>query len=501
MTVVVLVAAIGSAALSLLRWLRVAQREHYLAGVGRFALRWWASGPRSIALAAVGLGGLVASGWTPWGAVVTAAVAAAGPPGLGVRGRTSRLAWTPRLFRLAAATGAVVISLLAFDLTMPTSVVTAAVLAGLPLLTDGALVSMRPLEDRLGSRWVVQARSALARSGSRVVAITGSYGKTSTKGLVSHLLGAVTSVVPSPASFNNRMGLARAINEQLTPGTDVFVAEMGTYGPGEIRDMCRWVPPHVAVITAIGPVHLERMGSEEAIARAKREILERAAVAVLSIDHPLLSAIAEEESRTRRVIRCSAADRQADVYAGPDGAVAVGGRIVGRFDPESARAGNVACAIGVVVALGFEPAAVAGRLESLPATPHRQEVVRGERGFWYVDDTFNSNPAGAAAALDLLMSRDGLGRRVVVTPGMVELGRRQVEENEAFARLAAAKGVDTLLVVGRTNRAALVAGGEAGGIGSVIVVATRDEAVAWVRENLGPGDAVLYENDLPDHYP
>ena len=87
------------------------------------------------------------------------------------------------------------------------------------------------------------------------------------------------NVVASPASFNNRAGLARTINEHLAPGTDVLVAEMGTYGPGEIRDMCRFVPPDIAAITAIGPVHLERMRSEDRITEAKSEIFERASVA------------------------------------------------------------------------------------------------------------------------------------------------------------------------------------------------------------------------------
>ncbi len=502
MTLVVWMVAVAASVPAMLRWLRVAQREHYLPGVHRFAWRWWVLDRRNAALAGAGLAGVVAGAFSWWGVVPAALAVAVGPMGLGIRGRTSALAWTARLRRLAATYAGLVVGTMAIDLAVPTSILTAAALVFLPVLADAALVVMTPLEDRLGSRWVRQAAEGLARSGARVVAITGSYGKTSTKGLVAHLLSAVTTVVPTPASFNNRMGLARAINEHLAPGTDVFVAEMGTYGPGEIRDMCRWVPPDVAVMTAIGPVHLERMGSEEGIARAKREILENARVAVVSIDHPLLAAIAEEESRLRRVIRCSASDRYADVYADPlSGSVAVGETEIGSFDVDAARAGNVACAIGVVIALGFDPGAVAGRLANLPTVPHRQSVEQSPRGFWYIDNTFNSNPAGARASLGLLMGREGTGRRVLVTPGMVEMGHRQASENEALAREAGQMGVDTLVVVGRTNRAALIAGGEAGGVGSVIVVGTRDEAVAWVRDNLSPGDAVLYENDLPDHYP
>ncbi|MGH9153676.1 MAG: glutamate ligase domain-containing protein, partial [Acidimicrobiales bacterium] len=115
-------------------------------------------------------------------------------------------------------------------------------------------------------------------------------------------------------------------------------------------------------------------------------------------------------------------------------------------------------------------------------------------------DTYNANPAGAAAALEALARHGSAGRRrVVVTPGMVELGPRQHEENARFAAAAAAVATH-LVVVGHTNRRALLEGA-AGGGARVVPVETRDQAVAWVRGHVGEGDAVLYENDLPDHYP
>jgi len=121
----------------------------------------------------------------------------------------------------------------------------------------------------------------------------------------------------------------------------------------------------------------------------------------------------------------------------------------------------------------------------------------GQGGLQIIDDTFNSNPAGAAAALENLGALAGDGRKVVVTPGMVELGRRQAAENAAFAASALAVA-DQLVVVGETNRAALLKGA---GSGAVVTLPDRQAAVDWVRANLGAGDSVLYENDLPDHYP
>jgi UDP-N-acetylmuramoyl-tripeptide--D-alanyl-D-alanine ligase len=115
-----------------------------------------------------------------------------------------------------------------------------------------------------------------------------------------------------------------------------------------------------------------------------------------------------------------------------------------------------------------------------------------------IDDTFNSNPAGCEAALDTL-ARLETKRRVVVTPGMVELGPIQDDENEKFAA-AASELADDVVLVARTNRHALEFGA-AKGNADIHIVDTREEAVAWVREHLGNCDAVLYENDLPDHFP
>jgi UDP-N-acetylmuramoyl-tripeptide--D-alanyl-D-alanine ligase len=198
------------------------------------------------------------------------------------------------------------------------------------------------------------------------------------------------------------------------------------------------------------------------------------------------------------VIRCSGSDRSADV-AVLEGVAWVRDQRVGPVD-ESIPSGNVACAIGLALAVGIEPAKIAGELGSLPVAPHRREIATATSGVIVVDNTFSSNPAGAGLSLGVLLrlAQPG-GRTVVVTPGMVELGREQRAENKAFALMVGDAATD-LVVVGRTNRAALVAGAS-GGSAAVHHVRTREGAVAWVRATLGPVDVVLYENDLPDHYP
>jgi UDP-N-acetylmuramoyl-tripeptide--D-alanyl-D-alanine ligase len=546
---VAVAAGVVGSVLGGLRWLRVAQREHYLAGSSlRFGWRWWAGSGLNRALWALGVVGVVVSAFEPAALVVTAGVVGAGPAGLGLRGRTSKLVWTGRLRRLALAWGLLQIAALAASVLVGVlagagagggAVLVGVAVLAVPAVMDLACLLAAPVERRLVAPFVASATARLASVGPVVVGITGSFGKTTTKGYVAHLLGGSHSVLASPASYNNRTGLARAINESLGPGTDVFVAEMGTYGPGEIAELCSWIRPSVSVITAIGPVHLERMRTEEAILAAKSEILVDGAVAVLNVDSPALAGLAEAQAASgRRVWRCSALDPDADVWVG------AGVRVRGEALPGSpppppgAPATNVACAVAVALELGVAPEEVGRLLGTLPTAPNRLSRRVADGGFVILDDTYNSNPAGAALALEALAGcGSGGGRRVMVTPGMVELGERQAGENTALAQRAASV-VTQMVVVGRTNRRALLAGLEAASVAGlsagpsagseagsvagssagpsagsvagssagrdrpeVVVVRTREEAVSWVRDHLGPGDAVLYENDLPDHYP
>jgi len=501
----VVAAGVLSIGLAGLRWLRVAQREHYLVdAVARFALRWWARVPVNVAGLVVAVSGVLVSGRWPAGAFATAAVVAVGPIGLSLRGRTSPLAWTRRLRTLALVWAGLEAGAVAGGTVAghgPQAAAAAALAA--PALVALACALTAPVERRLAGAHVARAAARLRRVAPTVVAITGSFGKTSTKGYVAHLVGAARTVVASPASFNNRAGLARAVNEHLSEGTEVFVAEMGTYRRGEIAEMCSWVRPDVAVITAIGPVHLERFGSEDRVLQAKAEIVDGVACAVLVVDDDRLAALADACARPGiRVWRVSTRDEGADVCvveAGDGLIVHVGGDEVARAVAVDARPGNVAAAIAVALELGVPTAEIVRRLSTLPVAPHRLESSVGTGGVVVLDDTYNANPAGGRAALATLrrLGPDA-GRRVVVTPGMVELGSLQAEENASFAAAAAAVATD-VVVVGRTNRRALRTG--ARNSLRTVVVRTRRQATEWVRAHLEPGDVVLYENDLPDHYP
>ena len=493
---------LAAGAVAALRWLRVGQREHYLPqSVSRFAGRWLRSSLVNLALGLATVGAAVAALWWPYAALPAAAGLLVWPLGLGLRGRTAALAWTPRMRRLAAAAAVPLAGAGAVGFacgSFAAGAVAGALLV--PQAVDLGLAATAPLERRLTRAFVDRAARRLRAAAPAVVAITGSFGKTSTKEYARHLLAGTLHVVASPASFNNRLGLARAINEGLDPGVQVLIAEMGTYGPGEIAGLCRWIPPDIAVITAVGPVHLERFGSLEAIAQAKAEILEGARTVVANWDDPLVRRGVEGHPGLR-VVRCSAASADAEVSVLTEGealVVRVAGEEAGRLPLGGVFPMNVACAVGIAHALGVPLARVGERLGDLPRPQHRGAEGRSEAGVLIIDDTYNSNPAGARAAVERLVAAVP-GRTVVITPGMVELGPIQGAENRALAYFAASR-VSDLIVVGRTNRRALLAGARQG-TARVRVVEHRPEAVDWAAANLGEGDGALYENDLPDHYP
>ena len=511
-SIVVGVLGAVAVAFSLLRWLRVIQREHYEPGsVERFWRRWAATsvtGVRWLTWRVVWLATvivavvLVGAGRAIPALGIVAVVAIAFPPELTLRGRTSPLAWTRRLSTLAVVALAVAGVIVAVGVLAGRAwIASIVVVAAVPLLVDLAAWATRPYENLRARRFVSEAAERLRRAHPTIVAITGSFGKTSTKHHLAELLGGRHGVLPTPRSYNNRAGLSRAINENLTEGTRVFIAEMGIYGPGEIAEMCSWCPPDIAIVTAIGPVHLERMRTLEVVEAAKFEITERAAVVVLNVDDERLAAWVERLRASGKKVRTAGSlNDRADVrveMVGERWRISVDGVDVGIAPPVSGvRETNLACAIAAALELSLGVGELIGRLAHLTSVPNRMVVATAPSGVMVIDDTFSANPSGAASSLSTLRSLPVSGRRVVVTPGMVELGSLQRESNVRLARDVASLGAE-LVVVGRTNAGALHEGYRS----PARSFATREGAVEWVRHELRSGDAVLYLNDLPDHYP
>ena len=483
-----------------LRWARVLQREHYDArSLVRFVGRWWSPVLTPLGflspVVAAAVVALVVVGWGEPALLVAAVAAVLLPVGLSPRGRTGRLVYTRRCVVVITVAAVLAVAVMALARR---SDVTALVVVAAPFWLAASAAILAPIEDRLAKRYIERARQRLVQVGPTVIGITGSYGKTSTKNHLLDVLAPTRGVVATPKSFNNRAGLSRAISENLVDGTTVFIAEMGTYGPGEISAMTAWCPPRISVITAIGPVHLERMKSLEVIERAKFEITKGAEIVVVNVDDERLHHWPAKLAPGTTVWTAGSV-HEADVRVVRDGdewVVTARGHTLRAPVTTSAQPTNVACALAAGLALGDDLDGLVARLANLRPVEHRSQAVRAASGVWVIDDTFNANPASAAASLALLRETPANGRRVVVTPGMVELGHLKREANAQLAATARADGAE-LVIVGRTNARALAAGYGEG----ARRVARRDQAVAWVRENLRDGDAVLYLNDLPDNYP
>jgi len=510
-TVLTIVVGVAAAVPVAGRWLRVAQREHYIAPwVSRLAWLWIRVSPVNAILTAlvVVLTAVSVLRYFSGFAIAAVVLLAFLPIGLKVRGTSAPLAWTDRLKRLLVAWIVLVAVIGAALVFVVGSTGVALTLLLAPRITDLALAIMKPVEKRLSRKWMLSARKRIKQVAPTVVAITGSYGKTSTKGYVAHLLSSAFSVVASPASFNNLLGLSRAVNDRVVPGTEVFIAEMGVYGRGEIRELSESFPPDIAAITTIGEAHLARMGSRDVIFQAKSEITEKARTVVLPIDDPLLAGLAERcRAEGKRVITVSTVpgtdadvvvDAAGETISVREGAARSTATVV---IPGVGHAVNLAVAVGIAHALEIPLSAIATRLDALPDSPHRAEVQHAESGVVVIDDTYNSNPVGAQRALEgaAAIAAERGGPLVVVTPGMVELGSVQVQRNTEFARSIAASG-GHLFAIARTNRAALTAGAASVG-GPVRIFDRRTEAVAAALDQAGDRGVILYENDLPDHYP
>ena len=502
----------------MLRWLRVLQREHYEPNSMRRFLGRWSSpqvGPakfsnrlrskRPITLSHVLAVALVLCVVLRLDGVVIFIAVLYGlfcPLGLSLKGRTGELQWTRRLTTVAVVStiGSLGVAVLGALTIRPWLAVVAMVWA-VPVTLDVSARMLGPYEHRRAQKFVDQAVNRLQSVAPRVVAITGSYGKTSTKNHLLDLLRGDGAVVSSPRSFNNRAGLSRAINENLADGTRIFIAEMGTYGPGEIRDLCSWCVPEIAIVTAVGPVHLERMKTLGVIEEAKFEITEKATTVVVNIDDTRLARWPDRLTSQRKLVRTAGSANEAAsvrvVVSGDQWIIIVDHAELGTIEPLfGVQPTNLACALGAAIELGVPVADLVARSNHVSTVANRLNVVTAPSGVVVIDDTFNSNPASAHAALSTLSKVGLTGRKVVVTPGMIELGPDQYSENLSFARKVAF-GDAELVIVGRTNVKSL----QAGYGRPVRRFDTRDDAVAWVRSTLVRGDGVLYLNDLPDHYP
>ena len=368
----------------------------------------------------------------------------------------------------------------------------------------------KPYEKSVQKQYIKKCMAKLyARPDLIKIGITGSYGKTSVKEILKTLLEEKYSVLATPSSYNTPMGICKTV-KKLKPSHEVFIAEMGARHVGDIRELAEIVRPDYAVINGIVGQHLETFGSLAAIRQTKYEIVESmpSGVVAYTVDNDNTADLFNECR-----IKCVGAGlnlkRNPSVYATDLKVGSSGSEFILHFGDESVKCftsllgehnvSNVCLAAAIAFEIGLTAGEVCAGISRLRPIAHRLEVRETKKGVTVIDDSYNSNTQGIIAALNVLSKFEG--RKIVVTPGLVELGREQDLENYKFGKKLA-DVCDVAVLVGRTATYRIQDGLVDGyfDCDNIIVAKDLDSARKKLEKLLKEGDVVLFENDLPDKF-
>ncbi len=387
-----------------------------------------------------------------------------------------------------------------------------AVLSFIPLII--ADIILIPVEKWINRRYINDARRILrSMPDLTVVGITGSYGKTSTKHYLTRILSEEYDTLMTPGSYNTPMGVVRTIREMMKPYNQIFVCEMGAKQKGDIKEICDIVHPRIGIVTAVGPMHLESFKTLDNVCSTKFELVDALpsdGVAMINND---FDQCANREVSNVKAVRYGVTNtehcgyRAVNVRYTPDGttftvegpegfSLDIATRLLGECNVS-----DLLAAIVTALHLGVAPEKIRYAVGAIEQVEHRLSIKRTPGNVTIIDDAFNSNPSGSKMAVDVLSRFDGAGKRIIVTPGMIELGSEQYNLNREFGRHIAGN-VDIAIVVGAYNRDAITEGIREGGFNekSLIMVDSFNEAQQRLAGLLSAGDTVLYENDLPDTF-
>jgi UDP-N-acetylmuramoyl-tripeptide--D-alanyl-D-alanine ligase len=428
------------------------------------------------------------------------------------KGVKKAFVYTARIKRLFAASILILSALLfvPWKFLTPEIFLGGAVLLGYlsPFVLAAGNALAFPVEKALQEGFKREARKRL--KGKTVVAITGSYGKTGTKEAIAHLLETSFPVFKTPGSFNTPMGLCKVVNESFEPHHEIFVTEMGATRKGDIRELCEIASPSLGVITSVGSAHMETFGSAENVAEAKFELADALppdGTLIFNNDYPL--ARDKARGRPQKIvtyaletvsdymplnIRCDRGGSTFDIKT-PHGVV--GGvriRPLGKLN-----ALNVAAAFAVGMHFKIDPERLKRAAATLPQTTARMELLENRGSYLVINDGFNSNPVGAASALDTLSLFEGY-KKILVTPGLVDLGSMHDEANLEFGQKAA-KHCDMVLLINERRTKPIYDGLMRAGfpVEKARVFQSLAQARVFLQGETDEKSVVLFENDLPDH--
>lgn len=388
---------------------------------------------------------------------------------------------------------------------------------GILLLPINMIISntlVLPIEKWRSRHYINQATSKIADMQSLIkIGITGSFGKTSTKFILATILSEKYKVLVTPDSYNTTMGTTKVITEMLDDSHQVFISEMGARNTGDIKEICSIVKPDVGIITSIGKQHLETFKTIENIANTKYELVEGlkpGGIAVFPSDNKYCYELYEKINGKKVLYGIDEHTEKADFIA-TNISVSENGS---SFEIKSADGSGLNCTtkllgkhnvmnilacVAIAKNLGLSWEEILRGINKVEPVPHRLQIIPTGNGTIVIDDAFNSNPSGTKMALEILGKFNG--RKIIVTPGMVELGDEEYQLNKEFGR-DIAELADIAILVGIKRSIPIKEGLVEAGFSTdfINVVANLEEATGKLAGMVKQGDIILFENDLPDNY-
>ena len=368
-----------------------------------------------------------------------------------------------------------------------------------------------PAERLIAQYYISDAKKKLKRAdGLKVIGVTGSFGKTGVKLILNELLIEKYNVLATPQSYNTPMGVVRTVREQLRRDTQVFVCEMGAKNKGDIKTLCNIAHPTFGVITSVGEQHLETFKTPENVADTKFELADycvkkKNGTVFVNFDSPA----ARKRAEGLKVISYGTApdcdflatevktDRYGSSFtiAHKGGEIPVSTRLLGRHNVL-----NITASAAVAYTLGVPDKDISFAVSRIKPAAHRLEPKPYIKGSLMIDDAYNANPEGCLEAVRVLSCFDGM-KKVIITPGLVELGDKERECNEALAK-AAARVCDVIILVGKKRAELMEPAITASGFDTKnLYIADSFANAANIYSGIASRDTVvLIENDLPDNY-
>ncbi len=381
----------------------------------------------------------------------------------------------------------------------------------LPLVVAlGGLLAW-PIQKLISEMYFRDARRKLLENPKMIrIGITGSYGKTSVKHIMGTILSQKYPTLITPASFNTPMGVSRTIRERLQPSHQIFVGEMGARHVGDIKEMCRLVRPTIGVITSVGPQHLDTFKTVERVASTKYELIEglpeSQSHAYFADDGAFVRAMYDKTNKEKSLCGSPDSDCYADdvrvskegshftLHIKDKGSIECQTKLLGEHSIQ-----NIVLASAVASDLHLSLKQISLGIAKLEPVEHRLQLINNGNQFTIINDAFNSNPVGAKAALKVLSAFPK--RRIIITPGMVELGKDEAKYNKDFGK-EMAQCADIAIVVGKQRALPIIEGLLEAGFPkeNIHQVDSLAQSTQVLHQIVVPTDTVLYENDLPDHY-